>query len=105
MIDELRIPARRPTPVGEMLTEEFLEPLGITQAALAEAMGVGRKTVNEICGGRRSVTPATAMLLSKVLGTTPELWLTLQWLNDLWQAKHDEETQQRVEKAKVLVAE
>ena len=53
-------------------------------------MGVSRKTVNELCGNRRGVTAETAFLLSKVLGTTPEFWLNLQVINDLWLAKHSE---------------
>ena len=56
MVETLKIPAHQPTAVGAMLKEEFLEPLGITQGKLAKAMGVGRKTVNELCGGRRGVT-------------------------------------------------
>jgi addiction module HigA family antidote len=46
---------RRPVPVGEILVEEFMRPLGLTQAALAQAMGVPRKHVNELCNGRRAV--------------------------------------------------
>ena len=51
---------RKPATVGEILTEEFMEPMGLTQGALAEAMGVQRKHVNELCGNRRNVTAATA---------------------------------------------
>ena len=50
-------------------------------------MGVGRKTVNELCGNRRGVT---AFLLAKVLGTTPEFWLNLQMINNLWITKHND---------------
>jgi len=59
-----------------MLKEEFLAPLGISQGRLAKAMGVSRKTVNELCGNRRGVTAETAFLLSKVLGTTRNSGLT-----------------------------
>ena len=55
-----------------MLKEEFLAPLGITQGELAKSMGVGRKTINELCGNRRGVTVETAILLAKVLGITAE---------------------------------
>ncbi len=84
MIAALKIPAHQPTSVGAMLKEEFLEPLGITQGELAKAMGVGRKTVNELCGGRRGVTAETAFLLAKVLGTTPEFWLTNWNMRSPW---------------------
>ena len=51
---------RKPVSVGEMLVEEFMVPMGLTQSALAEAMGVPRKHVNELCNNRRTVTAATA---------------------------------------------
>ena len=104
MAEALRIPAHQPTSVGLMLKEEFLEPLGITQGELAKAMGVGRKTVNELCGNRRGVTAETAFLLAKVLGTTPEFWLNLQLLNDMWLAKHSEILAAKLDVARPLVA-
>ena len=57
---------RKPVSPGEMLVEEFLTPLGLTQSALAEAMGVPRKLVNELCNGRRALTADTALLLARV---------------------------------------
>lgn len=104
MAELIKVPAHRPTSVGAMLKEEFLSPLGITQGELAKAMGVGRKTVNELCGNRRGVTAETAFLLAKVLGTTPEFWLNLQLMNDLWLAKHSEVLEKKLEKARVLAA-
>ena len=104
MVGALRIPAHQPTSAGTMLKEEFLEPLGITQGELAKAMGVGRKTVNELCGGRRGITAETAFLLAKVLRTTPEFWLNLQFINDMWQAKHNEVLAEKLEQARPLVA-
>ena len=59
---------RKPATVGEILTEEFMQPMGLTQGALAEAMGVQRKHVNELCGNRRNVTAATALILARVFG-------------------------------------
>ena len=56
----------RPVTAGEMLIEEFLTPLGLTQGALAEAMGVQRKLVNELCNNRRVVTADTALMLARV---------------------------------------
>lgn len=64
---------RKPATVGEMLIEEFMQPLGLTQAALAEAMGVQRKHVNELFNNRRTVTAATALILARVFGNSPEL--------------------------------
>lgn len=104
MAEVIKIPAHQPTSVGVMLKEEFIEPMGITQGELAKAMGVGRKTVNELCGNRRGVTAETAFLLAKVLGTTPEFWLNLQMMNDLWLAKHSEVLEKKLEKAKVIAA-
>src|SRR3990170_4427960 len=78
---------RRPTPPGEMLLEEYLRPAGITQVALAEKMAVPIQRVNGIIAGRRAVTAETAILLSRALGTTPELWLNLQVAIDLWDAQ------------------
>ena len=103
MIEALKIPAHQPTRVGAMLKEEFLQPLGITQGQLAEAMGVGRKTVNELCGNRRGVTAETAFLLAKALGTTPEFWLNLQFINDLWLAEHNEVLADKLAQARPLV--
>jgi addiction module HigA family antidote len=70
------ITKRKPASVGEMLIEEFMEPLRLTQGALAEAVGVQRKHVNELCNNRRSVTAPTAFILARVFGNSPEFWLT-----------------------------
>ena len=77
---------RKPVSVGEILIEEFMRPMGLTQAALAEAMGVARKHVNELCNGRRSVTAPTALILACVFGNSPEFWLNVQRRSDLWEA-------------------
>ena len=79
---------RKPATVGEILNEEFLQPMGLTQAALAESMGVQRKHVNELCNNRRSVTAATALILARVFGNSPEFWLNVQRRTDLWEALH-----------------
>lgn len=104
MTEVLKMPAHQPTRVGAMLKEEFLEPLGITQGKLAKSMGVGRKTVNELCGNRRGVTAETALLLAKVLGTTAEFWLNLQLVNDLWLAEHNEVLAEKLKRARPLAA-
>lgn len=93
---------RKPATVGEILTEEFLQPLGLTQAALAEAMGVPRKHVNELCNDRRAVTAATALILARVFGNSPDLWLNVQRRSDLWEAMNSPKELARIERAKPL---
>ena len=89
--NKIAIPLRVTAHPGEILREEFIKPLGLTQGALAEKLGMSRVAVNEIVNGRRSVTPATALRLAKALGTTPEFWLNGQLAVDLYKAEHDEE--------------
>jgi addiction module HigA family antidote len=96
------ITKRKPVSVGEILVEEFMEPLGLTQGALAEAMGVQRKHVNELCNGRRNVTAATALILARVFGNSPEFWLNVQRRNDLWEAMHSPRERERIKRAKPL---
>jgi len=74
---------RIPTHPGEILLEEFLEPLGVTQKTLAAHIGVPIQRVNEIVRGKRGVSSETAWLLAAALGTTPELWMNLQAQHDL----------------------
>ncbi len=93
---------RQPVSVGEMITEEYLEPLDITQGQLAKAMGVSRKTVNELCTGKRTVTVDTALLLAKVFENTPDFWLNLQRRNDIWAVMHTPKRKARIEKARPL---
>ena len=95
---------RKPVTVGEMLTEEFMEPLGLTQGELAEAMGVQRKHVNELCNNRRNVTAATALILARVFGTSPDFWLNIQRRSDIWDAMHNPKDLARIERAKPLKA-
>lgn len=84
----MRLPTHRaPTTPGEILLEEWLKPMKLTQLALAKRMGVDIQLVNAIINGRRSVTAKTALLLAKVLDTTPELWLNAQMAMDLWHAQ------------------
>lgn len=74
---------RTPTHPGEILSEEFLKPLGITQVALAEHLDIPVQRINELIRGKRGVTPETAWLLAGALGTTPEFWINLQTFHDL----------------------
>ena len=93
---------RKPASVGEILVEEFMVPLALTQGALAEAMGVQRKHANELCNGRRRVTAATALILARVFGNSPDFWLNTQRRTDLWEAMHDAAERQRIERARPL---
>lgn len=79
MLPENRIP----THPGEILLEEFLNPLGISQVAFAKHIGVPIQRINEIVRGKRGVTPDTAWLFAQAFGTTPEFWLNLQAAYDL----------------------
>jgi addiction module HigA family antidote len=75
---------RPPTTPGEILLEEFLRPMSLTQAELGSRTGLGPRCVNEICRGKRAITARTAILLSDEFGTTVEFWLNLQNAIDLW---------------------
>ena len=82
------LPRKRiPTHPGEVLNEEFLKPLGMTQVALAAHVGVPVQRINELVRGKRGVTPETAWLLAGAFGTTPEFWLALQASHDLVRAR------------------
>ena len=94
---------RRPTTPGEILAEEFLHPLGISQTALAERIGVHYPRLNEVINGRRGVSVDTALRLSKALGTSAEFWLNLQQMVDLYDAQHDDRTAQVLEHIDPLV--
>jgi len=90
-----RLPQNRPpTHPGEMLFEEFVKPLGLTQTELARRLGVSYPRLNEIIKGRRSVTPDTALRLSHVLGMSADFWLGLQQDWDLWHAMNSPEAKQ-----------
>jgi addiction module HigA family antidote len=93
---------RKPIGIGEILVEEFMQPLGLTQGALAEAMGVQRKHVNELCNGRRAVTAPTALILARVFGNSPDFWLNIQRRSDLWDAMHSPRERKRIERARPL---
>ncbi len=81
---------RQPYAPGEILVEEFLEPLGLSQTEFARQIGVSRQRMNEICTGKRAIIPDTSVRLARALGTTPEFWMNLQMKLDLWKTLHDE---------------
>jgi len=98
----VRVPTHRPpTHPGEMLLEEFLRPLGVTQRQLADAIQVPYQRVNEIVNRRRGVTPSTALRLARYLGTSVDFWLNLQQRWDLYRAMQDE--QKELQKIRPLV--
>lgn len=72
-----------PTSPGEILAEEFLKPLHISQNALARALGVPPRLINQIVHGTRAISTRTALLLGRYFGTTPEFWGNLQLHYDL----------------------
>lgn len=78
---------RTPTHPGEVLSEEFLKPLGLTQVTLAAHLGVPVQRINELVRGKRGVTPDTAWLLAGAFETTPDFWVNLQTAHDLVAAK------------------
>ena len=94
MIPENRIP----THPGEILLEEFLRPLDLTQVALARHIGVPIQRINEIIRGKRGISPETAWLFSQAFGTTPEFWMNLQMQHDLAMNR----PQHRVEKLTIF---
>jgi addiction module HigA family antidote len=79
---------RKPTHPGEVLLEEYLLPMGMSQVALAAKMGVPIQRVNTLINGKRDMSAETAILLARVLKTSPELWMNLQTCLDLYKAEH-----------------
>lgn len=74
---------RTPTHPGEILAEEFLAEMGLTQVKFAAHIGVPVQRINEIVRGKRGVTPESAWLFAQAFGTSPEFWLNLQINHDL----------------------
>jgi antitoxin HigA-1 len=99
-----RLPTHLP-PVhpGEMLLEEFLKPLNITQSAFAVRLGVSFPRLNEVINAKRSVTPDTALRLARVTGMSADFWLGLQQDWDLWHALRSDKAEEiaRLEPLKV----
>ncbi len=88
----MRIPTNRePTHPGEMLREEFLLPMNITQRELADAIHVPYQRINELVNKKRGVTPSTALRLGKFFGVSPDFWLNLQMRSELFKAQNVEQ--------------
>ena len=91
----VRIPTHAPPPhAGEILLEEFLEPHGISQARLAQMIGVTVNRVNEIIKGKRGVSPDTAIRLEALFGASAQFWLNLQLAWDLYHAQRAPDVQE-----------
>ena len=83
----IRVPTHRePTHPGEMLLEEFLKPMALTQRHLAEGIHIPYQRINELVNRKRSMTPSTALRMSKFFGTSADFWMNLQLRWDLYQA-------------------
>ncbi|MGD0443812.1 MAG: HigA family addiction module antitoxin [Edaphobacter sp.] len=93
---------KKPVTVGEMLIEEFLEPLNITQTELAERTGLPRKHVNELCRNRRAITADTALILGRVFGNSADFWLNTQRRTDLWEALNTPRRLVRIQRARPI---
>ncbi len=86
-----RIPTNRiPTHPGEMLLEEFLKPMNLTQRELADGIRVPYQRVNELVNGKRGITPSTALRLAKFFGTSAGFWTNLQLRWDLYRTQENE---------------
>ena len=87
----VRIPThRQPTHTGEMLVEEFLRPMHITQRELADAIHVPYQRVNELVNQKRGITPSTALRLARLFGVSADFWLNLQIRWDLYKTQQAE---------------
>ncbi|MGH8604481.1 MAG: HigA family addiction module antitoxin [Gammaproteobacteria bacterium] len=88
----VRIPTHRsPTHPGEMLLEEFLNPTGLTQRELADAIHVPYQRINEIINERRGITPSTALRLERFFGMSADFWMNVQLRWDLYHAQQTEQ--------------
>ncbi len=101
----MRIPTHRaPTHPGEMLLEEFLVPMGLTQRELAKAIHVPYQRINELVNGRRGMTPSTALRLAKFFGVSADFWMTLQLRWDLYYATRKESKQLELIQPRAIAA-
>ena len=88
----VRVPKyREPIHPGEMLLEEFLQPMNITQRELSNALHVPYQRINEIVNGRRGITPGTALRLARYFGMSEDFWMNMQLRWDLYRARQSEE--------------
>lgn len=94
MLTKSRIPTHRPPArPGDILLHDFIEPKGLSQSAVAEALGIPFQRLNGVVKGRRAVTPSTALRLARYFGTSPDVWLNLQAKVDLYGAHTEKQHQ------------
>lgn len=87
----MRLPKKRPpSHPGEVLLKDFLEPMGISQRQLSDAINVPYQRVNELVNGKRGITPSTALRLSAFFGNSSEFWLNLQQARELYHVLEEE---------------
>jgi addiction module HigA family antidote len=87
---------RKPTHPGEILSEEFLKPMRITQTKLAAHMGWSHARINELINGKRGVSAETALALADAFGTSAEYWINLQTNYDLWEAQQEHKKRKKI---------
>ncbi len=87
---------RKPTHPGEILAEDFLKPMGISQSKLAAHLGWSHAKINEIIHEKRGVTAETALAFSDAFGTSAEFWINLQTHYDLWEAQREHKKQKKI---------
>jgi antitoxin HigA-1 len=93
---------RRPATPGEMLRYEFMEPMNLTQQALAHALEIDRRALSAILNHRRKMTLKIALRLERVLGVSARFWIDVQEALDFWDAMHDSETRRGLKRLKRL---
>ena len=94
---------RAPAHPGQILQTRFLAPLGLSQREAASLLGLSQhRTINELCTGKRSVSPQMALILAKAFGTSPDLWLNLQHNYDLWHVQRERSTHARLAKVQTI---
>ncbi len=98
----MRMTKRKPVTVGQILVQEFLDPMGLTQSALAQKTGLPRKHVNELCRDRRAITADTALILARTFENSPDFWLNTQRRTDLWLALNTPARRSRIQRARPI---
>ena len=93
----LRDPKRKPTHPGEVLREDVLPALDMTQTELAKRLGVSRLSVSELLLEKRALSPDMAVRIATLIGSTPESWLRMQEALDLWELRKDPKRYRHIE--------